>query len=101
LGKAGRPTGRYKLIVTVALIGASLSYLPQGLVDSSRQLLGLRAVLGVCNAAIGPPCSPIASSRPNARWGLWADGDPMMLGNVVGPAAGLLRAAMGICWSSS
>jgi len=99
-GRLGDRTGRYKTIVSVALVGASLSYFPQALVDSPGQLLVFRGIMGACNAAIGPAvfafiASVVPPHRQGGAFGLTST--PIMMGNVVGPVAGgLLQAAFGI-----
>lgn len=99
-GRLGDRTGRYKTIVSVALLGAALSYFPQALVDSPGQLLVFRGILGACNAAIGPAvfafiASVVPQHRQGGAFGLTST--PIMMGNVVGPVAGgVLQAAFGI-----
>ena len=86
--------------MTVALLGAALSYFPQALVDSPGQLLVFRGMLGAFNAALGPAvfaviASVVPANRQGGAFGLTAT--PIMMGNVVGPVAGgLLQAAFGI-----
>ncbi len=99
-GRLGDRTGRYKTIVSVALLGAALSYFPQALVDSPAQLLVFRGILGACNSAVGPAvfafiASVVPPNRQGGAFGLTST--PIMLGNVVGPlAGGMLQAAFGI-----
>jgi MFS transporter, DHA1 family, multidrug resistance protein len=99
-GRLGDRTGRYKAIVTVALLGAALSYFPQALVDSPGQLLIFRGILWVCNAAVGPAvfafiASVVPLNRQGGAFGLTST--PIMIGNVLGPmAGGLLQALFGI-----
>jgi len=99
-GRLGDRTGRYKRIVSVALVGASLSYFPQGLVSSPQQLLVLRALLGVCNAATGPAvfalvANAVPARRQGGAFGLTSM--PIMMGNLIGPiAGGVLQLALGM-----
>jgi MFS transporter, DHA1 family, multidrug resistance protein len=99
-GRLGDRTARYKAIISVALLGASLSYFPQALVDSPGQFLVFRGLLGAFNAALGPAvfaviASVVPANRQGSAFGLTAT--PIMMGNVVGPVAGgLLQAAFGI-----
>jgi DHA1 family multidrug resistance protein-like MFS transporter len=84
----------------VAVFGAALAYFPQGLVENSRQLLALRSILGIFNAATGPAVFALVACLVPARQQGGAFGltsTPLMLGNLVGPiAGGVLQAALGI-----
>lgn len=99
-GRLGDRTGRYKVIVTLAVFGAALAYFPQGVVGDTQQLLALRSVLGIFNAATGPAVFALVacivpSNRQGGAFGLTST--PIMLGNLAGPVAGgLLQAALGI-----
>lgn len=99
-GRYGDRTGNYKQIVTLAVFGASLVYFPQALVSSPGQLLVLRSLLGIFNAATGPAIFAIVAAlvpreRQGGAFGLTST--PVQLGNVIGPlAGGVLQAAFGI-----
>ncbi len=98
-GRLGDRTGHYKRIVGLALLGASLVYFPQGLVRSPQELLILRFLLGIFNAATAPAVFAIIAAvvPPNRQGGAFGlTATPIMLGNVIGPlAGGALQAVFG------
>lgn len=94
-GRLGDRIGHERTIAICA-IGGGLLYLPQAIVTSPWQLLGLRAALGIFDGGLMPSVmATIALRSPVARRGLIFGLTAMAtsLGNAAGPAAGALAAS--------
>jgi DHA1 family multidrug resistance protein-like MFS transporter len=95
-GRLGDRLGHERLIVICAVCGGLL-YVPQALVTSPWQLLGLRAALGIFDGGLMPSVmATIAMRSPNERRG-WVFGltaAATSLGGAVGPAVGAAAAAL-------
>ena len=94
-GKLADRIGHERMIALCAL-GGGLLYLPQALVTSPWQLLGLRATLGIFDGGLMPSVmATVALRSPAARRG-WVFGltaTATSLGNAAGPAAGAAAAS--------
>jgi len=95
-GRLGDRLGHERLIFICAVCGGLL-YVPQALVTSPWQLLGLRAALGIFDGGLMPSVmATIALRSPTDRRG-WVFGltaAATSLGGAVGPAVGAAAAAL-------
>ncbi|MGA2959878.1 MAG: MFS transporter, partial [Thermodesulfobacteriota bacterium] len=92
--------GGYRKVLRYSLYGMTLFYLPQAFVTDVRQLLLLRAGLGIFVGGAIPTINSIVQRSSTAEnrggiYGIFQSG--LVLGNVVGPlAGGVLTAAFGL-----
>jgi DHA1 family multidrug resistance protein-like MFS transporter len=84
-------TKSYKKNLTIALSGAGVAYMAQGLVSHAFQLIVLRAILGFCLGGMLPTLYSYISKnasleRRGSIMGIAASGN--ILANMIGPPAG-------------
>ena len=89
--------GGYRKVLRYSLYGMTLFYLPQAFVTDVRQLLLLRAGLGIFVGGAIPTINSIvqrssAAENRGGIYGIFQSG--LVLGNVVGPLAGGVLAAV-------
>lgn len=90
----------YRKVLSLALLGAGLLYLPHAIVGSAVQLMLMRFSVGLCAAGIGPAAnSVVASSAEETRTAgaLSLLATAQWLGSIVGPLlGGALAAQFGV-----